>query len=140
MSSGFTTFHKSFTCATRFTRAKVSQSNVWRYSEATARLYVRRDPAQQVLTIRVLDEDLLESDDLLGVVNVPLKDFVDKAQSPLGKMFAQTEEKTLGLPAGSGTVTPVTPGCQISYMVLNGYMFTWPHGCVVTWLHGYMVI
>lgn len=91
----------------------------WREEEATARLYVRRTPRDQVLTIRVLDEDLLESDDLLGVVHVPLKDLVAKAATPLGQMFAQTEQMTLGLPAGSGAPGGGAVTVKMKYLPFN---------------------
>ena len=95
----------------------------WKEDEATARLYVRREERQQVLTIRVLDEDLLESDDLLGVVTVRLKDIVAAARSPLGKVktFAGSagEERTFELPAGHGGPGGGTVTVKMRFLPFN---------------------
>ena len=105
----------SFRTATK----RMTLNPKWKPEEATARLYVRRATAQQVLTIRVLDEDILESDDLLGVVTVPLSGLVKKAENPLGQMFAPTEEKTLGLPAGHGAPGGGAITFKMKYLPFN---------------------
>ena len=94
-----------------------------RWDDETARLFVRRDPNAQVLTVRVLDEDLGKPDDLLGVVRVPLADVVARAAStPLNALkisIAQTQEMTLDIPEGDGAPGGGKLTLRLRYLPFN---------------------